>query len=96
MENNSKIWRLKAKKNKRTVYCMTKKYEKRKIRVEHFPYFMKTKRSVGKRTEIMILVENEILLKWPVFKGGARGESQAYFYYVFLLHFIKSPIFLIV
>ena len=34
-----------------------------KIRVEHFQYFVKIKRTVGKRTKNMVFPENEITLK---------------------------------
>ena len=51
---------------------MIKKYEKIKIRVEHFPYFTKTKRTLGNCTKIMISVKNEITLKSRSSKGGPQ------------------------
>ena len=60
---------------------MIKKYEKIKIRVEHFPYFTKTKRTLGNCTKIMISVKNEITLKSRSSKGGAPGESQARYHH---------------
>ena len=41
-----------------------------KIRVEHFQYFVKIKRTVGKRTKNMFFPENEITLKTSCSWGG--------------------------
>ena len=63
MKNNSKILCYETKKKRRTPCCMIKKYKKIKFRVEHFQYFVKIKRTVGKRTKNMVFPENEITLK---------------------------------
>ena len=55
---------------------MTKKVRKMKIRVEHFPYFMKTKRTVGKRTKNIILSKNVIALKRRALEGGAQESLK--------------------
>ena len=53
----------KQKKMLRTQCCMVKKYEKMKIRVEHFQNSVKIERTVGKRAKKMFFPENEITLK---------------------------------
>ena len=59
---------------------MKKKIRKMKIRVERFPYYMKTKRSVGKRTKSIILSKNEITLKknLSLFMYGVGGLGGAF------------------
>ena len=63
MKNNSKILCYETKKKRRTPCCMIKKYEKMKMRVEHFQNSVKNKRTVGKRAKKMVFPENEITLK---------------------------------
>ena len=63
MKNNTKILCYETKKMLRTPCCMVKKYEKMKIRVEHFQNSVKIERTVGKRPKKMFFPENEITLK---------------------------------